>query len=81
MSDERNRARDEDAPRVNARDEGQVSEVSRVDPAEAETPIAPEDSTAGYPESESGEPDEGAAGPEAPPPENRRANTNRPRRR
>jgi len=53
-------------------DEGQVSEVSRLDPDDKDTPIAGEDATAGYPDSESGKPDEGAAGPEASQPENRR---------
>ena len=46
-------------------DEGQVSEVSSMhDPSE---PISPEDATAGYPTSESGEPEEGTAGPNAAP--------------
>lgn len=45
--------------------EGQVSEVSGLH--EPETPIAPEDATAGYPDSESGHPQEGTAGPNAPP--------------
>ena len=48
--------------------EGQVSEVASMGSAEeAETPIAPGDATAGYPESESGAPEEGTAGPDAPP--------------
>jgi len=51
---------------------GQVSEVSGMDPKEKDTPIAAEDAAAGYPDSESGQPDEGAAGPEASQPENRR---------
>lgn len=51
-------------------EEGQRSEVTRMD--DSETPVAPEDATAGYPDSESGAPDEGAAGPEASQPENRR---------
>ncbi|HEY1133474.1 MAG TPA: hypothetical protein VGE77_02775 [Nocardioides sp.] len=44
---------------------GQVSEVSGMDPAEADTPIAPDQAVAGYPDSESGAPDEGPAGPNA----------------
>lgn len=47
--------------------EGQVSEVSGMDPAEADTPIAPDQAVAGYPDSESGGPDEGPAGPNAVP--------------
>lgn len=53
-------------------DQGQVSDVSGMDPAESDTPISPEESTAGAPDGESGEADEGAAGPEASPHENRR---------
>jgi hypothetical protein len=52
--------------------EGQVSEVQRLDPDEQDTPISPEDSTAGYPESESGQPDTRGSGPDAKPPENKR---------
>jgi hypothetical protein len=48
--------------------EGQVSEVAAMgSEEEAGTPIAPGDATAGYPESESGDPEEGTAGPDAPP--------------
>ena len=54
--------------------DGQVSEVGRLDPGEADTPIQPSDSTAGYPESESGDPDLRGTGPDAVPPENRRDN-------
>lgn len=50
-----------------AQDEGQVSEVASFEPREAGEPQAPEDATAGYPDSESGAPDEGTAGPDAPP--------------
>ena len=46
---------------------GEVSEVASLDPEKADQPIAPGDATAGYPASESGEPDEGTAGPDAPP--------------
>ncbi|NGN94346.1 hypothetical protein G5C66_16565 [Nocardioides sp. KC13] len=53
---------------------GQVSEVQQMDPEVAGRPIAPSDSTAGYPESESGEPDTRGSGPDAAPPENRRDN-------
>ena len=45
--------------------DGQKSEMNAT-PEEA-APIAPEDATAGYPESESGQPDEGSAGPNAAP--------------
>jgi hypothetical protein len=47
-------------------DQGEVSEVGRLDPEEADTPISDNDAVAGYPESESGEPDEGRkTGPDA----------------
>jgi hypothetical protein len=46
---------------------GEVSETARLAPEQEGQPIAPEDATAGYPESESGAPDEGTAGPDAPP--------------
>jgi hypothetical protein len=48
-------------------DEGQVSEVQRMDEGEKDTPISPDDATAGYPESETGDPDTGPAGPDATP--------------
>ena len=49
-------------------DEGQVSEVAAFEPdTEEPAPVAPEDAVAGYPESESGAPQEGTAGPDAPP--------------
>ena len=38
--------------------EGQVSEVSGMEGEEADTPIVDGDATSGYPESESGEPQE-----------------------
>jgi hypothetical protein len=50
--------------------DGQVSEVASMDPAEADTPIADDQATAGYPDSESGEPEEGEAGPDAVPADN-----------
>jgi hypothetical protein len=53
--------------------DGQVSEVSAMDPADADTPIADDQATAGYPDSESGRPDEGEAGPNAVPDDNRRS--------
>ena len=45
--------------------DGQVSEVSSL--ADPSDPISPEDATAGYPASESGDADEGTAGPNAAP--------------
>lgn len=45
--------------------DGQVSEVAAA--PEDDAPIAPEDATAGYPDSESGHPEEGTAGPNAAP--------------
>ncbi len=47
--------------------DGQVSEVSGMDPAEADTPIQPDQSVAGAPDAESGEVDEGPQGPNARP--------------
>lgn len=46
-------------------DDGQVSESSALD--NAEDPISPEDATAGDPGDESGETEEGTAGPNAAP--------------
>lgn len=47
-------------------DEGQVSEVVRLDPEAADTPISDSEHVAGYPDSESGAPDEGReTGPDA----------------
>jgi hypothetical protein len=48
-------------------DDTEVSEVSRMDGEEADTPIVDGDATAGYPDSESGEPQEPEpeAGPNA----------------
>ena len=62
-------SQDQDGP-----GEGQVSEVQNLDQSQADTPVSPTDSTAGYPPSESGEPDTQGAGPDAKPPENRRDN-------
>lgn len=47
--------------------EGQVSEVSLMDPDQAETPIQPDQSVAGSPDDESGSTDEGPQGPNANP--------------
>lgn len=48
--------------------EGQLSETVRLDPEEADTPISDAEHAAGYPESESGDPDEGdETGPDADP--------------
>lgn len=49
--------------------EGQLSEVGALDPALMEEPISPADAVAGAPDGESGEADEGAAGPNGIPPE------------
>ena len=47
-------------------DRGEVSEVQRLDPEDADTPISDGDAVGGYPESESGEPAEGEElGPDA----------------
>jgi hypothetical protein len=65
MSDsEQNRDTDHDGQ------EGQVSEVASMDPAAADTPISDDQAVAGYPDSESGRPDEGEAGPNAVPADN-----------
>ena len=57
--------------------EGQVSEVSSFgSPGE---PIYPSDAVAGYPASESGHPDEGPAGPDAVPEQNREQQVARPK--
>jgi len=58
--------------------DGQLSEVQRLGEGGADTQISPEDSTAGYPESESGEPDTRGAGPDGIPPENRADNEMKP---
>jgi hypothetical protein len=48
--------------------DGELSDVGRLDPeAAGNDPISPEDATSGYPASESGEPEEGTAGPNARP--------------
>jgi hypothetical protein len=53
-------------PQQQSEDEGQVSEVVRLDPEAADTPISDSEHVAGYPDSESGEPDEGEeTGPDA----------------
>lgn len=50
-------------------DDTELSEVGRLDPEDADTPIADGDATAGYPDSESGEAQEPEpeAGPNANP--------------
>lgn len=54
-----------EARKPDAAQGGQVSEVASMhDPSD---PISPEDATAGYPPSESGEAEEGTAGPNAAP--------------
>lgn len=59
---------DESREQRPAEDEGgSVSEVGRLDPDEAETPISDDQAVAGYPPSESGAPNEGATGPNANP--------------
>jgi len=55
-----------DEPDDQPTDGGQVSEVASLDPDSADTPISDSDAVAGYPESESGMPDEGReSGPNA----------------
>ena len=49
---------------TNGDDQGQVSETQSLQ-GDPDTPIADDQAVAGYPESESGEPDEGPAGPNA----------------
>jgi hypothetical protein len=55
----------------NEQDENSGKQVSEVQnfgsAADANAPIAPEDATAGYPDGESGEAQEGTAGPDAAP--------------
>ena len=48
-------------------EDGQLSEASSFDREQGPEPITPEDATAGAPDAESGEPDEGTTGPDAPP--------------
>lgn len=50
--------------------EGQVSEVSGMDPAQADAPISPDQAVAGAPDAESGAVQEGTAGPNARPRDN-----------
>lgn len=47
--------------------QGQVSEVGAMDPAEADTPISDDQSVAGSPSDESGAVDEGPTGPNSAP--------------
>ncbi|WP_193608821.1 hypothetical protein [Nocardioides lijunqiniae] len=48
-------------------DEGQVSEVASMDPAVADVPISDDQAVAGNPDDQSGEAQEGTAGPNAAP--------------
>jgi hypothetical protein len=52
-------------------EEGQVSEVANLDEDTLETEGYPTEATAGYPDTESGKPDEGTAGPNARPRDDR----------
>jgi hypothetical protein len=52
-------------------DRGQVSEVQNLDEDTLEREGYPDQATAGYPETESGEPEEGTAGPNARPRDDR----------
>ncbi len=56
-------------PSAQPTDDTELSEVNRLDPDDADTPITDGDATAGYPESESGEAQEPEpeAGPNADP--------------
>ena len=67
-------ARDDDHDETES-EAGEVSEVASL-PDESGQPIAPGDATAGYPESESDDPHEGTAGPDAPPRHGRPESTN-----
>jgi hypothetical protein len=49
---------------------GQVSETQDLAATDPETPIQPDQAVAGAPDGESGEPDEGTAGPNARPRDN-----------
>jgi hypothetical protein len=73
MNHQQTPAKGPDGPDYTGGD-GQVSEAGRLDEDESSTPIAPSDSTAGYPDSESGSPDTQGSGPSEAPPENRRDN-------
>ena len=58
---------DHGEPQDDEQDGKQVSEVSRMDPTETDDLILPGDATAGSPSEESGETQEGTAGPNAAP--------------
>lgn len=47
--------------------ERQLSEVGRLDPAEADTPVMPDQATSGSPDAESGDIQEGGVGPNGKP--------------
>ena len=59
--------KDPEGDRETESESGEVSEVAALSSEEAGQPIAPSDATAGYPDSESDHPQEGTAGPDAPP--------------
>lgn len=56
-----------DKPDEHEQDDKQVSEVSAMPPSEAGDQVIPGDATAGSPSDESGETQEGTAGPNAAP--------------
>lgn len=59
---------DDTKPDVTADDEGgEVSEVQNLSPAKKNEERYPDQAVAGYPDTESGQPDEGTAGPNARP--------------
>lgn len=55
------------APESPSGQDQQVSEVQNLDPDKRETEGYPDQAVAGYPDTESGEPQEGTAGPNARP--------------
>lgn len=50
---------------MSADEQGQVSEVQRMDPRDADTPISDDQAVAGQPDGESGSVQEGPTGPNA----------------
>ena len=50
---------------MSADEQGQVSEVQRMDPQDADTPISDDQAVAGQPDGESGSVQEGPTGPNA----------------
>lgn len=63
--DERDERDDRDDRDPSDDGSGEVSEAENMRSADPTTPIAPDQATAGYPDSESGGADEGEAGPNA----------------